>query len=326
MPKKIEISHRTIIFTVFFILLLFGLYQIRDILLTLFISFCLMSAINPFVVKMERLKIPRFLGIGLFYVLILSVVSLTVAGILPPLIDQTSSLISQLPSFIDSINLPTIDGKILTSQLSQLGSIPGNIVKITAGIFGNITAFLVVAVITFYFLLERKNLDRYFSLLFDENGRNRAALIWAKLENKLGSWVRAQFFLMVIVGVLCYVGLRILGIEFALPLAILAGVLEIVPNIGPILSAVPAVLSALTISPVMGLAVAALYFLVQQLENALIVPQVMAKEIGLRPLLVIIILAIGAKLAGLAGVILGIPIFLFLQVVLTEAFAFKKSS
>jgi len=129
---------------------------------------------------------------------------------------------------------------------------------------------------------------------------------------------------MTIVGVLSFVGLRLLGIEFALPLAILAGLLEIIPNIGPIVSAIPAVLSGLTVSPLMGLAVAALYFLIQQIENSIIVPRVMQKVVGVNPLVTILSLAIGFKLAGVAGAILAIPVVLVIQVATSEIFTSKR--
>jgi predicted PurR-regulated permease PerM len=121
-----------------------------------------------------------------------------------------------------------------------------------------------------------------------------------------------------------YFGLRILGIEFALPLALLAGVLEIIPNIGPILSSIPAIVAGLAFSPLMGLAVAALYFLIQQLENTLIVPKVMEKTAGVNPLVTILSLAIGFKLGGIVGAILAVPVVLLIQVVSSEVFASKR--
>ena len=130
---------------------------------------------------------------------------------------------------------------------------------------------------------------------------------------------------MSIIGVLIYIGLRLLGIPYALPLAIFAGILEAVPNIGPVISAIPGVVIALTISPVMGLAAAALYFLVQQLENSVVVPKVMQKATGVNPLITILSLAIGFQLAGPLGAILAVPIVIVVHVFATE-FLFSKSS
>jgi len=126
---------------------------------------------------------------------------------------------------------------------------------------------------------------------------------------------------MLFVGILSYVGLLFLGIDYAVPLAFLAGILEIVPNIGPTLSAVPAILVALGSSPILALAVGALYFAIQQIENNFLVPKVMSKAVGLSPLVVIIALLVGLKLAGIAGAILAIPTVLLLEIIASD---FKK--
>ncbi len=322
MPKKIEVSHRTIIFTVFFLISLWLLWQIRQIILGLFISLILMTAINPSVDKMERIKIPRVLGIILMYVLILGVFGLVIAGIVPPLVDQTTTFIANVPTLIERI--PLASQQIIENQLQQLGSIPAGLVKISVSILTNLVWVFALLVITFYLLLERKNLDRYLHILFGGDGEIKAERFVNRLEEKLGGWVRAELTLMVIIGVMSYFGLRLLGIDFALPLALLAGIFELIPNIGPVLAAVPAILAGLVISPLTALAVAALYFLIQQVENGLIVPQVMAKETGVSPLVTIISLAIGFKIGGIPGAILAVPVVLLIQVVASEVFHFKK--
>lgn len=324
MPSKIEISHRTIIFTVFFLIFLYLLFLIRQILAVLFVAFILMSALNPTISRLERFKIPRGLSIIFIYLLILVVFGLTIAGVVPPLVDQTSLLISRLPQYTQALGLPAFDHNFLTNQLNQLGSLPANLLKITMGVFSNLLGIIILAVVTFYLLIERKNLDRYLYFLFGPDGEKKAQRFVDELEKKLGSWIRAQLALMIIVGVMSYLGLRLLGVEFALPLALLAGILEIIPNIGPTIAAVPAVLAGLAVSPIMGLAVAALYFLIQQIENSLIVPQVMAKETGLNPLITLVSLIIGFRLAGMVGAILAIPVVLMIQVVASEIYASKR--
>jgi predicted PurR-regulated permease PerM len=327
MPSKVEISHRTIIFTVLFLIFLYLLYQIRQVLTVFFVSLVLMSAINPSVNRLEKLKIPRVLGILLIYILIFLVLGLIVAGVVPPLVEQTTVLINRLPNYIRALSLPAFDHNFLANQLNQLGSLPANLVRITVGIFNNLLSVFVLAVITFYLLIERKKLDRYLHFLFGTDSEKKAQKFVDELEKKLGGWVRAQIAMMVIVGLMSYFGLRLLGIDFALPLALLAGVLEIIPNIGPTLSAIPAVLAGLAISPIMGLAVGALYFLIQQVENSLILPQVMARGTGVNPLVALISLVIGFQLGGIVGIFLAIPAVILVQVVASEIFSstrFKK--
>ena len=322
--KKVEISHRTIVFTVLFLIFLYLLFEIRQVLTVFFVSLVLMSALNSFIHRMERFKVPRILSILVIYLLTFGTVTLIIAGIIPPLVDQTTVLINRFPQYVKALGLPSIDGAFLAKQLNELGSIPANLLKITVGVFNNILSVLLLAVITFYLLIERKNLDRYLHFLFGGDGEKRAKVFVDELEKKLGGWVRAQLTLMVIVALMSYVGLRLLGIEFALPLALLAGILEIVPGVGPIISGVPAVLAGLAISPLMGLAVAALYFLIQQLENNLIVPQIMSRGVGINPLLALLSLIIGFELAGVVGAILAIPVVLLIQVVASEVFASKR--
>ncbi len=129
-----------------------------------------------------------------------------------------------------------------------------------------------------------------------------------RIELKLGGWLRGQIILMLIIGISTYIGLTLLGVEYALALAVIAGILEIVPIIGPILSAIPALIVAFTVSPIAGFGVIGLYILIQQLENHLVVPKVMQKAVGFNPLVTIIVLMIGGNLLGLMGAILAIPI------------------
>jgi predicted PurR-regulated permease PerM len=332
MPQKIEISHRTIIFTVLFLLLLWFLFQIRQILVIFFVGLIVMSALNPLAERLEKWKIPRVLTLALIYLGILALISLVVAGLIPPLVSQTSTLVSRFPQYLDGLNLSQFSENILDKQMNQflhlLESISGNLMKIIGAVFGNFVVFFTVIFVSFYLLLERKKLDDYLFRFFGHTQDKKIAQIIYKVETRLGEWVRAQLTLMIIVGIMSYLGLRILGIDYALPLALLAGVLEIVPNIGPVLSAIPAVLVGLLISPLMGLAVVALYFLVQQLENNLIVPQIMAKETGINPLITILALLAGFQLGRITGTVLAVPLVILAETLIKELIAsdkFKKA-
>ena len=142
--------------------------------------------------------------------------------------------------------------------------------------------------------------------------------IISKIELRLGAWVRGQLILAVTIGICTYFGLLLLKIPFALPLALLAGILEIVPIIGPIIAAIPAIIIAFTISPILAVATIALYVIIQQLESNLVVPYVMRKAVGLPPIATIIALMAGAKLAGIGGALLAIPIFVTIETSLSE--------
>ena len=318
-PVRVELSQYSIVFVVLFILGLLFLFQIRNIVLFIFIALILMSALNPLVDRLEKYRVPRGLSTLALYILIWSFISFAVASLVPPLVEQSARFLARLPQDIDRVTQGRFDVSIFQPQLASL---PQNILKIVVSAFNNVVSLFALMVIVYYLILERKNLHQYLLFLFGNNGREaRAEAFINQLEKKLGGWVRGQLLLMLFVGILSYIGLTFLGVEFAIPLAFLAGILEIVPSIGPTLSAVPAILVALGTSPVLALAVAALYFVIQQVENNFLVPKVMSKAVGLSPLIVIIALLVGLKLAGIAGAILAIPTVLLLEIIASD---FKK--
>lgn len=326
MTQKIEISYRTIVFTVFFLLGLWFLYEIRQIILVLFVSIILMSALNPTINRLEQFRVPRWLGIIVIYFVIFGGIG-TVAGlIIPSLIAQTELFVTRLTPLIKNIGVVgfSLDSSLVTSQISQLGSVPANIIKFTLSFFSNIITVFALLIMSFYLLIERKNLNKYLLVLFGENQEKKAEEFVDKIEKRLGDWVRGEFILMLVIGSMTYLGLSILGIEVALPLAILAGLLEIIPNIGPTVSAIPAILVGLTVSPLMAITVTALYFLVQQMENSFIAPKVMQKTVGVNPLITILALTIGGKIGGIMGAILAIPLLLVIQVISVELFSSKR--
>ena len=325
-PTRVEVSHRTIVFAVVFLLFLWFLYSIRAVLLAVLIASILMFALNPLVTFLEKRRLPRPVAILLLFIIILISLSGVIAAIIPPLVDQTKSLIDQFPAIVQSLGGLKIDQRVLSDQL---GPIPKNIARIIIGAFSNIIAVFTLLVVTFYLLSERANLHRYLIFLFGNDGTEEKAEEFVnKLEHGIGSWVRGQLTLMALIGLFTYVGLRILGVNYALPLSILAGILEIIPNIGPTVSMIPAVLVALAASPITALATVALFFLVQQFENNIIVPKVMQKAVGVKPLVTIIALMTGVKLAGVLGAILAVPGYLILRIIVEEIYTsdrFRKT-
>lgn len=317
--RKIEIAPKTIVFTVFFLLALIFFWQIRSILIMIFISFVLMHAIDPLVCRLQAIKIPRILAILIVYILVFGVISFCIAGIIPILIEQTAGLINSLPQITQNIKIfsenrffseNNID---LTSQLKVLETIPANLTQIVFSVASNIFSALVILVITFYLLLEKKNFPKYGDDFFGEKGKARFLKIMNNLEVSLGSWVSAELLLMSIIGILSYFGYLALGLKYAVPLAIIAGLLEAVPNIGPIIATVLAGLVGLTVSPLIALFTVIFGILVQQLENNFIVPKIMRKTIGLNPIMTIILIAAGGQIAGMGGALLAIPLFLTAQ-------------
>ena len=324
MPKKVEISYKTVVFITVFVAFVWILFQIRSILLSIFIALILMSVLNPIVRRLEKLKVKRSLSILIVYIGVLTIIILFIGAVVPPLVEQTANLINQIPSLLKQFKVLGIDEKLLAIQLSQFTSLPANLVKLIVSLFSNVLAVIALLIITFYLLVERKNLEKYLILFFGEAKEKEIEGVFDQIEIRLGGWVKGEFLLMLAIGILSFLGYIIIGLNFALPLSLLAFLLEVVPNFGPIVASIPAIIVGLTISPWHGIAVAGWVFLIQQVENSFLVPRIMKKAAGVNPLISIISLAIGFKLAGVGGALLAIPTYLALEVIVAKIYSSKK--
>jgi len=275
-----------------------------------------MEALHPTVSKLQKFKIPRPIAILILYILILAFVSFSVAGVVPLLVEQTNGLVNTLPDAIANFSFFGASAIDLSSQFKILENIPGEIAKTVVSLFSNVFSAFVILVITFYLLLERQNFDDYSFNFFGIKGKDKALKIFGLLEKRLGSWLNAEVLLMTIIGLLSYLAFLLLGLPYAVPLAILAGLLELIPNIGPTVSAVLAGLVGLTVSPLTGVLAVLAGVLIQQLENNFIVPKIMKETVGINPLVTILLLASGAKLGGIIGAVLAVPIYLTVHSVL----------
>jgi len=315
----ILISTKTIFVVAAVALLLWLLVQIKEIALLIFVSLMLSLALSPFVEFLEKRKIPRGLAVLIIYIIIVSIVALIGAVALPPIISQTTRFIKSFPQIISSLGSTPILNKVTTDLnnflAEQLMGASGNVIRVTVGAFSGILAVFSLMVFTAYLLLDLDNLREAFLFFLPAKPRKEIAEVLKEIEYKLGGWLRGQFILMCIVGGATYVGLLLLGIKYAAPLALIAGLLEVAPMLGPIISAVPGIIVGFSISPVTGLGVLALYLAIQQLENNIIVPKVMQKTVGFSPLITLLALLIGGKLFGVVGALLSVPLTLIIVII-----------
>ncbi len=316
--QKVEISSRTIIFTIFFILFLFFLWMIHDIIFSLFIAFIIMSALKPYVVFLKENKVPRFLAAFLIYFVFLAVFFSALFIILPPVITESTLLFKSFPQIMQRIAPNIMQLVDLNSLFQFIPNVANQFFTIVKGIFSNAVFFITTLFFGFYFLLEEDVIRKLVSRFFEDGRALRALAIFDKAEKRLNAWFWGEITLMTVVGVMTFIGLNLMGMRYALALAVLAGLLEVVPNLGPTLSAIPAVLLGFSHSPVMGLGTLALYFLIQQLENNLIVPVVMKRAVGLNPIITLVALLIGGRVGGILGVLLAIPITVFIETFILE--------
>ena len=324
MPQKIEISSKTIIFTVGFILMLGVIWLIKDLIFSLFIAFIIAGALRQPVDFLEKKKIPRSIGSFIIYFIFVFTIFYLFALIIPPLAGEIIVLFKNLPHIIIKV-FPTLSSNFNLSFLSNnIPSLANETIHLIKTAFSNVIFVTSTLFFGFYFLLEKNLAQRLLGNFFDDMELNKINLISERAQKRMSGWFWGEIILMIIVGLLTYVGLSLMGMKYALALAVLSGLLEVVPNLGPITATIPAFFIGLSQSYVSGLSMIALYLTVQQLENNLIVPFVMKKTVGIHPIITLIALIIGGKLAGIMGVILAIPTTIFLETILIEVNKFDK--
>jgi predicted PurR-regulated permease PerM len=324
MNQKVEISSKTIVFTVFFLIFLKILWQIRELIFSLFLAFVFMSALKPLVKILEKRKIPRSLAV--IFVFFISLLAFSFLGffVLPPLLKESLLFLKNLPPLINNI-FPILSFYLNTDSLTQfLPDLTQNFVKIISAFFSNFIFLVSIIFFTFYFLLEEDYLKKFLDKFLEEKQAGEINAVFDKAEQRMSAWVWGELILMIVVGTMSYIGLSLLHVRYALPLAIIAGLLEVVPVIGPTISTVPAFFVAVPTSWFLALSVIALYFLIQQLENNIIVPLVMKKTIGLNPIITLVALTIGGKVGGFFGMLLSIPLALLIETILIELTKIKK--
>lgn len=321
---KIEISHKTIIFAFVFFLILKFLWIVKDLLLSLLIAFIIMSALKPFVIFLTKRRLPKGLSTFIVYFIFLAFFINILNLIIPPLVSESTILVRSIPSILRNISPKILNYINLDSFTAFLPNITNQFIDIFKSIFSNAIFIISTLFFGFYFLLEENIVKRFLINFFPEEFTKSVVNIFDKAEQRMNAWFWGEITLMTVVGLFTFIGLNLIGMKYSLALAVLAGLFEVVPNIGPVLSSIPAIIIGLSHSYILGVANVALYFIVQQLENNLIVPYVMKKAVGLNPIITLISLIVGGKLAGVLGILLAIPITLFLETILMEIVQIKK--
>jgi predicted PurR-regulated permease PerM len=321
------------------LVLLYFLYLISDILIILFVSLIFASAFDPTVDWLAKRKIPRTVGILLIYLVLFTLVSLIIYLIIPPITQEVTELSQNFPYYFEKII--SVFSKLreysfehgildnikngLSSLTANLPNAAGGVFSTLTGIFGGIVSFVLILVLTFYMVVEENAMKKLIWSIAPPKHQAYLMLLISRMQKKIGLWLRGQLILCLIIFILDYLGLLILNVKYALVLALIAGLTEFVPYFGPIIGAIPAVFLAFFQSPALALFVAALYYIVQLVENHILVPKIMQKAVGLNPIISIVALLVGFKVAGVIGAILSIPVVTAISVFIKDIFDSKDA-
>lgn len=328
--RKIEITTATILKTIGVIIALILLWFLKSVLLLLFIVLIIVASFSPIVDWGQKHKIPRLLNTIVIFIFLFGIIFLLGYLIVPPLVNQVIDLANDIPKYasqhnfsFESVKNYTQENNLLETVKSNVGNISKNLTSASSTIFavlatafGGVASFIIALALTFYLLLTKDQITQGILSYIPERRKELVKKIGGEILLKLGAWARGQFILCLTIGLMIGVALKIFGLPFALTLGVLAGLLEFIPTVGPIIAAIPALAIALTISPWKALIVLIIYIATQQLENNLLVPTIMRKAVGINPAIIIIAILIGAELAGVLGIILAVPMAAVISIVL----------
>jgi predicted PurR-regulated permease PerM len=320
--RTVDISTGIIFRTVLILLGIWLLYVIRDIIAILFIAIIIAATIEPMVDWMNRKKIPRALAVLIIYIILFSIIGAAFYFLIPPLFAQLKDLASNLPAYSERItgffkglqsygqsyNVSFSEQNIIQNISDNLGKSSLAIFSTTVGVFSGLISVVVVLSLIFYMSVKKEGLNSFVVAILPSRFEKYSISAAQRIKFKMGRWVQGQLFSMLMIAILDFIVLYFLGVPYALILAILGGLLEIVPYVGPVISAFPAVLSGFLVSPTIGFLVMAGYIIIHQIEGHIIIPNVMKKAVGLNPIIVILAILIGAKISGVVGAILSVPI------------------
>jgi len=246
--------------------------------------------------------------------------SMTFAVVVPPLASEFANLTKSL-----NVDIPPIQNELknfkftlteINNLVESIGGSIGTVFNLVSSTFSGLFTVFTISVMSVYLLMDRKNLyKKVYWFTKDDKYLQKAELFINMIEQQLGGWIRGQIILMTIIGFITYLGLMIIGVPYALPLALIAGFLEILPNLGPTIAAIPSLLLAYMFGgPAVTVVTLFFYIIVQQLENNLIVPKVMKDNADVNPLTTIVVILIGVQLAGVIGALLSVPAYIVFRI------------
>lgn len=333
---EITVRFRTLMMVAAAGLLVTLLIFLRDIVALLVVAVVLAVLISPVADFCERHRLPRALGVLTVYLVVFGVLGVLFTLIAQPIIAEARGLAGALPSAWDrilgaaeSLRAFSLEHG-LVDRLKEFaegleGQVASGIFGALSGVFGGALSFVLVLVLTFYLAAYATVVRRALIAMAPDRWQPFLIGVVPRIERKMGAWLRGLLALGCIMGVLSFIGLSVLRVEYAILLALLAVVAEVVPYAGPIFSTVVALTLTLLQSPTKAIAVLILYVILQQLENHLLVPKIMQRAIGINPVVSLIAVLVGAKIGGVPGALLAIPIATGI-IVFSEEYARERRS
>jgi predicted PurR-regulated permease PerM len=315
--------------------LVWTLYLLRGALLLLYVAALVAIGLSPLVSALERRedaltghRVPRWVAILTIYLGVIAVLVGIGMLVVPPLAQQARDLWDAVPGLVHQAQQWLIDRGLLSREMSVReavekapvgsGDAVGRVVQALWGVVGGVAGLFTILILAFYFLVDSDGIVRTFVRLFPARNRKRVYEACNTVTAKVSAWLGGQLLLAGIIGSSAALALWLMGVPYFYVLALIAALGEMIPIIGPLLAAIPAIAVAFTVSPALALGVAGFYIVQQQVENHVLVPNVMKRQVGVSAVVVIVSLLLGGSLLGIVGAILAVPTAAILHVLFQE--------
>lgn len=316
--------------------LLWVIYQARGALLLIYVGALIAIGLSPLVSIIEREdrltanRVPRWLAILTIYLLIVA----TFVGIgmlvVPPLAAQSRELWETAPELLHRGQQWLIERGLLSREISVREAVERAPAAVASaepvravfnalwGLVGGVAGLVTILILAFYFLVEADTIVRTFVRMFPRSRRRRVGDACRRVTTKVSAWLGGQMLLAGIIGGSAALALWLMGVPYFYVLALIAAIGELIPIVGPLLAAIPAIAVAFSVSPGIALAVTIFFIAQQQFENHVLVPKVMERQVGVSAVVVIVALLLGGSLLGIIGAILAVPTAAILHVLFQE--------
>ncbi|MDA0208420.1 MAG: AI-2E family transporter [bacterium] len=332
-PMSIEITTGTVWRVIGVLLFVAALWFLRDIVLVTLAGLLLAALIDPIADRFEQRGVKRGLTVLGVYAIIALFVALISWLVVPVLIQESEDLVTRYgpvlqtvigeSKFIERITSGEFfaqDPIDIFRSIQNAGiarAIP-DIVNFFVSAFAGILAVIYAVVLAYYIVVEDKAMRHGIAWLAPKQHRERVKQIIPQVRRKLGEWLQGQLLIMFFIFLISLIGFSLIGLPFSLILAIMAGLLEVVPFLGPLAAGIPAIIIGLSVSPLHGLLAAVVALLIQQIEGQILSPKIMHRVTGLNPVVTLLVVVVGFELVGLMGALLAIPVTVAVWVIMKE--------
>lgn len=345
-PRSISVTTGTFIRLIVVAAAAYAVWVLKDLALLVITAVVIASALEPGVGFFMKYKMPRILAVLVMYLAVFGSLFGVVYFMLPPIIGDTQNFLASVPQYLETVELPAELAGVMQTPFfsadtggtassvietiftfrSEFAQGSDGAIQLVSAFFGGVFALVLVIVLSFYFAIQETGVEQFLRFVTPQKHEEYVVGLWGRAKKKIGLWMQGQLILSLIVGIIVYLGLMLIGVPYALLLAVIAAIFDLIPIFGSLIAGVVGVIVAFSFGGLpIALIVAGLYFIVNQFEAHLIYPLVVNKVVGIPPLMVIIALIAGGTLAGFLGVLLAVPLAAALREFLDDVDRGKKA-